>query len=229
MNTQVPLLQLNNVQKSFSTPGGQSVQTVLKDISFTLNAGDSLSIAGPSGSGKSTLLNIIGALDKPDSGEVKLNGENLASKTEEQLSIIRAEKIGFIFQLHHLLPQLTVLENVLLPALAAGKNTAEKAEYAISLLDKIGMQSNLDKRPGQLSGGECQRTAFARALINQPDLILADEPTGSLDQARADELAEILIHLNNAQNTALIIVTHSAELAHKLSMRAELHNGILKW
>ncbi len=203
---------------------------ILNNISLQVQQGEAVAVTGPSGSGKSTLLNIIGALDKPGSGTVNFEGENLAAMNENKLTEIRNRKIGFIFQLHHLLPQCTVLENVLIPTLPynRGKNRADFYNRAVKLLESVGLKKHLDYFPARLSGGEQQRTAVVRALINQPKLILADEPTGSLDQASADNLSRILIDLNKAENVTLIMVTHSEELAGKLDTVYNLKNGKLK-
>lgn len=182
---------------------------------------------GPSGSGKSTLLNIMGALDRPTSGRVLLSGRDLASLDDRDLAKIRNQEIGFIFQLHHLLPQCTVLENVLIPTLAHDENQG-KVERAKELLQKVGLGSHLYYRPAQLSGGEQQRVAVIRALINSPKLLLADEPTGSLDRASAENLVQILVSLNKEEDVALIVVTHDPKLAGRMQKVYELKNGKLE-
>jgi lipoprotein-releasing system ATP-binding protein len=216
------LLELTNVTKSYVAPP----VTVLRDINLQLNSGDALAIVGPSGSGKSTLLNIIGALDVPTTGRVALDGRELSALDEAALAEVRNRQIGFVFQLHHLLPQCTVLENVLIPTLTGPTNGAR--ERAARLLDRVGLHDRLTHRPGQLSGGECQRVAVVRALINQPKLLLADEPTGSLDHATATNLGRLLVELNKEEGVALIVVTHSLELAKSLPRLAELRDGTLK-
>lgn len=216
------LLELTHVHKSYASPPVE----VLRDINFQLAAGEAVAIVGPSGSGKSTLLNILGALDRPTQGTALFDGRDLATLTEPELAAIRNRQIGFIFQLHHLLPQCTVLENVLIPTLTmkATPDTRQRAEH---LLERVGLQHRLEHRPGQLSGGECQRVAVARSLINQPKLLLADEPTGALDHSNATGLGQLLIDLNKEQGVALVVVTHSTELASRLPRRLELCDGSL--
>jgi len=214
------LLELSHVAKSYGTV------EVLKEVNLQLAAGEPIAIIGPSGSGKSTLLNIMGALDVPTRGTMSLDGRDLSHLTEKELAGIRNRQIGFIFQLHHLLPQCTVLENVLIPTLAS-PNT-DRQERAERLLDRVGLKHRLTHRPGQLSGGECQRVAVVRALINQPKLLLADEPTGSLDHAAATNLGQLLSELNKEEGVALVLVTHSLELARSLPRVLELRDGVLR-
>ncbi len=216
------LLELTHVHKSYASPPVE----VLRDINFQLADGEAVAIVGPSGSGKSTLLNILGALDRPTQGTALSDGCDLAALTEPELAAIRNRQIGFIFQLHHLLPQCTVLENVLIPTLTM-KATPANRHRAEHLLKRVGLQQRLEHRPGQLSGGECQRVAVARALINQPKLLLADEPTGALDHINATGLGQLLIELNKEQGVALVVVTHSTELASRLPRRLELCDGSL--
>lgn len=216
------LLELQDVYKSYAVPPVE----VLRDVNFRLAEGEAVAIVGPSGSGKSTLLNILGALDRPTHGTVRFDGRDLASLTEPELAAIRNRQIGFVFQLHHLLPQCTVLENVLIPTLA-GKPDSAARERAVKLLERVGLQHRLEHRPGQLSGGECQRVAVARALINHPKLLLADEPTGSLDHANALQVGQLLVELNQEQGVALVVVTHSPELAKRFPKVLELRNGVL--
>jgi ABC-type lipoprotein export system ATPase subunit len=194
-----------------------------------VRSGDSLAIVGPSGSGKSTLLNIIGALDRPSSGKVLLDGKDITQLNDNQLAEIRNQEIGFIFQLHHLLPQCTTLENVLIPTIV-NKNHSNKGEiekYAKVLLERVGLAERISYRPGQLSGGERQRVAVVRALINRPKLLLADEPTGSLDHANSISLIQLLIDLNLSDGITLIVVTHSQEIASKMSRIYQLTDGKL--
>jgi len=220
-----PLLQLTDIYKRYEFPGAVAATEVLKGLSLQVDAGESVAIVGPSGSGKSTLLNIIGSLDKPTSGRVLLNGQDLSKQDEKSLADIRSRQIGFVFQLHHLLPQCTVLENVLVPTLVANRNGA--AERADRLLERVGLTGRVSYRPGQLSGGERQRVAVVRALINAPKLLLADEPTGSLDQAASDNLVELLVELNREEGTTLIVVTHSRDLARRMDRMLELTDGLL--
>ena len=219
------MLHLSNVVKKYRSPSGDST-TVLDGVSFDVEAGASVAIIGPSGSGKSTLLNIIGGLDAPNSGKVLLGDVDLARAAEKELTKIRSRDIGFIFQLHHLLPQLTVLENVLLPTMAHGENAGAE-ERARALLNRVGLGDHLEHVPAQLSGGERQRAAVVRALINKPKLLLADEPTGSLDQASSTNLAELLAELNEEEKVTLLVVSHSLELANKMQQVYELSNGQL--
>jgi len=226
--SQSALLQLQDVRKEFEATDQGDKVTVLSGVNLTATAGESLSIVGPSGSGKSTLLNLIGALDTPTSGTVTLDGENLNSLSDLQLAELRNRKIGFIFQAHHLLPQCSVLENVLVPAIAHGPASGESIERARRLLDRVKLGHRLNHRPGQLSGGERQRVAVVRALINQPRLLLADEPTGALDRQSAENLADLLLELNREENVTLIVVTHSLELARKMERALELRDGKLE-
>lgn len=231
------LLELNGVAKSYV--GGGAPVPVLRDVNLRLTRGESVAIVGASGSGKSTLLNIIGTLDRPDAGQVLLGGRDLATLDERHLTAIRAEEIGFVFQLHHLLPQCTVLENVLVPTLARGRDHGsagaspsqerdDPIERAKRLLDSVGLSERLTHRPGQLSGGERQRTAVVRALINEPVLLLADEPTGSLDEAAADNLTRLLVEFNLHESVALLVVTHSADVARQMGRTLHLRQGTLE-
>jgi len=224
------MLECIDLVKSFKRPAEEGHLTVLDGLSLEVEAGDSLAVVGPSGSGKSTLLNIIGTLDQPTSGTVKIDGRNPQDMNDQTLSRFRNLEIGFVFQLHHLLPQCTVLENVLLPTMptGTGRNAEETQNRAESLLKRVGLEERLFYFPAQLSGGELQRTAVVRALINRPRLLLADEPTGSLDRESAAELGELLVQLNKEQETTLIIVTHSLELAERMNQVLTLQNGRLE-
>jgi ABC-type lipoprotein export system ATPase subunit len=224
------LLELKNIEKKYEIPSGKEEITVLKDISLQVARGESIAVVGPSGSGKSTLLNIIGALDKPTSGLVTFAGKNLADLDDSELSKIRNMDIGFVFQLHHLLPQCTALENVLIPTIPLGakKESEEVRSRAIKLLERVGLDKHMDYFPAQLSGGELQRVAVVRALINRPKLLLADEPTGSLDRESSDNLGELLIKLNKEEAVTLIVVTHSIELARLMDKVFNLRNGKLE-
>lgn len=225
-----PLLKLVQVCKRYEPLDNAPPVEVLRDITVDLGRGESVAIIGPSGSGKSTLLNIIGTLDRPSSGQVLLDGQDLTRLDEAALADTRNRQIGFIFQSHHLLPQCTVLENVLVPTLAsrdgALRDTAE--ERGRELLQRVGLRERLSHRPGQLSGGERQRVAVVRALINNPKLLLADEPTGSLDHASAVELGRLLVELNREQGVTLVVVTHSLELAGSMARKLELRDGKLE-
>lgn len=223
------MLELVHVKKSFESPVAAGSVSVLKDITLKVEKGESLVIVGPSGSGKSTLLNIIGALDRPTDGQVILDGKNLAEMNDNKLAEIRNRDIGFVFQLHHLLPQCTVLENVLIPALADKKmfSKNETENRARELLERVGLKEFLQYRPGELSGGQRQRVAVARALINKPKLLLADEPTGSLDRNSSQNVADMLVELNKSEQVTLIVVTHSLELAQRVGKIMELNDGVL--
>ena len=223
------ILTLTDVAKRYDSVGPGDGLYVLKDINLAVTAGEALAVVGPSGSGKSTLLNIIGALDRPTSGAVVLEGRDLVSLSDEGLAAIRAARIGFVFQLHHLLPQCTALENVLVPTLAVkDRPPARQAQdRARDLLARVGLGERMDHRPGQLSGGECQRVAVVRALINRPRLLLADEPTGSLDRAAAEALADLLVGLNRQEGVTLIVVTHSSDVAARMGRVLELRDGVL--
>ena len=223
------MLELINVAKSYAFPNGAESHYVLKDVTLQVTAGESVSIIGPSGSGKSTLLNIIGTLDFPTAGRVLLDGKNLSEFNDKELATIRNREIGFVFQLHHLLPQCTVSENVLVPTLVnANRSSRKETETrARRLLESVELGPRLSHRPGQLSGGERQRVAVVRALINNPKLLLADEPTGSLDRVAADNLAQLLIELNREEGVTLIVVTHSMDLASRMGRVLELRDGML--
>ena len=230
MKAVTPFLKLEDVSKSYDSVMDGPPVRVLDGISLTIEQGESAAIAGPSGSGKSTLLNIIGTLDGPTRGRVFLRDQDLAQLNELQLAGVRNRQIGFIFQAHHLLPQCTVLENVLVPTLASDESAQRKSapERARRLLDRVGLGGRIDHRPGQLSGGERQRVAVVRALINQPELLLADEPTGALDRAAAEELAGLLIELNREERVTLILVTHAPDLAARMKRVFQLQDGRLK-
>jgi lipoprotein-releasing system ATP-binding protein len=219
-------LEVQDVTKAFPTRGDPLV--VLRGVSLELSAGENLAIVGPSGSGKSTLLHAIGTLDPPTSGRVALRGQNPYELSEPELARFRNRHIGFVFQDHHLLPQLSVLENVLIPTLADGRPDEPGLERARDLIDRVGLTPRIDHRPGELSGGERGRVAVARALVRQPQLLLADEPTGSLDRAAAENLAQLLIELNREEGVSLIVVTHAMSLAERLSRVLELYEGVLK-
>jgi lipoprotein-releasing system ATP-binding protein len=218
-------LVVDNVSKQYPTRAEPLV--VLRGVSLELSAGRNLAIVGPSGSGKSTLLHVIGTLDEPTSGSVTLGGENPFALSEPQLARFRNRNVGFVFQDHHLLPQLSVLENVLIPTIADGSPNRDMVERAHRLLEQVGLENRLEHRPAELSGGERQRVAVARALIRNPRLLLADEPTGSLDRANAHAVSKLLLDLQQQENTMLIVVTHSVELANLLERRLQITDGAL--
>jgi len=223
------LLRIKDLSKRYEPAAGVEPVVVLKDITLVLDQGDSLAIVGPSGSGKSTLLNIIGALDLPSAGSVWLNGQNLTDLKPNQLAEVRNRQVGFIFQAHHLLPQCSVLENVLVPTLASSNEVLRDGapDRARRLIERVGLAARMSHRPAQLSGGERQRVAVVRALINEPRLLLADEPTGALDRESATVLAQLLVELNEEEKVALIVVTHSLELARRMRRVVELRDGRL--
>lgn len=222
------MLELVNVSKLYPFEGG-SLQ-VLDNVSLTVEPGQSAAIMGPSGSGKTTLLNLIGGLDRPDAGKVMLNRKNLSVLRPGELARVRNTMIGFVFQLHYLLPQCTVLENVLLPTLAMPMLGMEKQHLrkrAMELLERTGISEQANRLPGQLSGGQRQRAALVRALINQPDVVLADEPTGAVDSKTAEQIMDLLLELNKNEGAALVIATHSERIARKAQRRFTLDNGAL--
>jgi lipoprotein-releasing system ATP-binding protein len=223
------LAELKQITKYYERPGSFVRNLVLSEISLQIAENERIAIVGPSGSGKSTLLNILGTLDRPSSGKVILNGNLIDQMSEFQLAELRNTLIGFVFQMHHLLPQLTLFENVLLPVLPHKdkKNLVAAKERALHLIDRVGLSDHVHQYPSQLSVGECQRTAIVRALINKPRLLLADEPTGALDASNADKLATLLAELNREENVAMIIVTHSMELASKMDRIYQLREGRL--
>ena len=240
------LLALEGVHKSFPAPAGGAPIEVLRGVNLTVRAGESLAVVGPSGCGKSTLLSLMGALDRPTRGRVLLDGRDLGTLGERERAAVRSLRVGFVFQLHHLLPQCTVWENVLVPVLALprggrsaggtvppgeafGGEAAETPELrARRLLERVGLGGRLAHRPAELSGGECLRAAVARALINRPALLLADEPTGSLDEDTAGRMADLLAALNLEEEVSLVVVTHSAAMAGRLARRCRLVRGILE-
>ncbi|MBL7968654.1 MAG: ABC transporter ATP-binding protein [Prolixibacteraceae bacterium] len=217
------LLKLENISKSYAKD-----RVILDQLNLEITAGERVAIVGPSGSGKTTLLNLIGTLDRPDAGKMVFDGQDLSAMNDNQLAQFRNRKIGFVFQLHHLLPQLSLMENVLLPTLTdpalQGKETEERAKR---LIERVGLSGVAVQKPSELSGGECQRTAVVRALINRPALLLADEPTGALDQKSSGNLTDLLIELNKEEGVALVVVTHSLDVAKKMDRIYRLENGKL--
>ncbi|HEX7174828.1 MAG TPA: ABC transporter ATP-binding protein [Pyrinomonadaceae bacterium] len=213
------MLEVSNLYKEYPTPQGPLA--ILSDVSLALRRGDAVSIMGPSGSGKSTLLYIVGALERPTGGRVTLDGQDPFSLREKELAAFRNERVGFVFQDHCLLPQCNVIENVLAPTLVS-KNGDDAAGRARELLEQVGLSGRTSHRPAELSGGEKQRVSLARALIRRPSLLLCDEPTGNLDARAAESVASLLFELHRRQETILIVVTHSAELAARFPLRYEL-------
>jgi len=222
------ILKLEQITKSYFSGNNPSGRLILDQLDLEVNAGERIAIVGPSGSGKTTLLNLIGTLDRPDSGKIHFDNQDLSVYNDQQLAGFRNEKIGFVFQMHHLLPQLTLLENVLLPTLANKKlHGKEILDHAQHLIARMGLAQVAHQKPSQLSGGECQRTAVARALINRPRMILADEPTGALDHQSAFNLTDLLVELNKEEGVTLIVVTHSMDVANKMDRIYSLEDGKL--
>jgi lipoprotein-releasing system ATP-binding protein len=221
--TPTPLVQVENLKRSFNM-GHQTVH-VLNGITMTIQRGEMVAIIGASGAGKSTLLHILGTLDRPTKGEVLFEGKNMFKASETALASFRNQRIGFVFQFHHLLPEFTALENAYLPALIQKIPQHTAIETATALLSEVGLSHRLHHKPGELSGGEQQRVAVARALIRRPDLVLADEPTGNLDTQTGDELFGLLRKLNETHGTAFIIVTHNEKLSHQTDRLIHLQDG----
>ncbi len=223
------LLELKKVDKSYPAPAGDDRIEVLKGINLTVEAGEGIAIVGPSGSGKSTLLNIIGGLDRQTAGKILIDDQDILGFDEKELASFRNKTVGFVFQLHHLLPQCSILENVLIPSIV-NKDSSKRAEVkqrAEHLLETVNLQHRSTHRPGEISGGERQRAAVARALINNPKLILADEPTGSLDRDSSDGMAELLTEINQRLGVTLIVVTHASEVAARMQRVFTLQDGEL--
>ena len=215
------IVELKDIFKSYSEGEDNPRRNILDSFNLLINFDESISIVGPSGCGKTTLLNILGTLDKPDSGQVIFKGELVTHMNDDQLSKLRAEKIGFIFQSHYLLPQISVIENVILPTLAVNRkqNNSIIFDEAESLLSQVGLKKQAHKFPSQLSGGEKQRVAIVRSLINKPNLVLADEPTGSLDKSRGEDIIDLLKSLCVNNQTSLVVVTHDVEIASQMKRR----------
>jgi lipoprotein-releasing system ATP-binding protein len=223
--TEHPLLRTDTLCKSFDHKG-QTIE-VLRDLNFTLQARERVAVIGTSGVGKSTLLHLLGALDQPTSGEIYLEGAPLSELTPSELARFRNEHVGFIFQFHHLLKEFTALENVMMPALIARQSRSEATEKAEWWLDQVGLAHRMKHRPSEMSGGEQQRVSLARALINSPKILLADEPTGNLDEQTSAEIHNLLNQVNEEHGTALLIVTHSPELARMMPRQLRMLNGHL--
>jgi lipoprotein-releasing system ATP-binding protein len=222
----VPLLEVVDLHKRYRTGGGGALQ-VLRGVHLTAEPGEVIAIVGESGTGKSTLLHVLGALDRPTQGTVRYQGEDLFRKNDEALAAFRNRAIGFIFQFHHLLPEFTALENVAMPALIQHRRFAEVRPRALELLHALGLEERADHRPGELSGGEQQRVAVARALMNAPGLVLADEPTGNLDEKTAARLHHEILHLSRTFHHTFVIVTHNPALAALADRVLRLEHGVL--
>jgi len=219
-------LKLENITKGYGTPQSANYQLVLNNISLEVQEGESIAIIGPSGSGKTTLLNLIGSLDHPDKGKILFKSRDITGLSKNEIVKFRNKEIGFVFQMHHLLPQCTLLENVLLPTLPDKEDTGAQ-QRAEALIKRVGLWEHQNKKPQLLSGGECQRAAVVRAMINNPGLLLADEPTGALDHENAVHLIDLLIELNRTDKVTLLMVTHSGELAEKMDKVFRLKDGKL--
>ena len=223
------LLSLEHFQKGFGHREDTSFRPVLNDLSLQVEEGERIAILGPSGSGKTTLLNLVGGLDSPDEGSVKFRGLDITSYSSEEIDRFRNREVGFVFQFHHLLPQCTLLENVLVPTLVRSDRAtrAQDAQRAEALMKRVGIWEFRNKLPGILSGGECQRAAVVRAMINAPSILLADEPTGALDRENVENMANLLLELNQEDGLTLLVVTHSMDLARKMGRTLEIRNGVL--
>lgn len=219
-------LRFDGVTRSYETEAG--AVEVLRGISFSLGTGEAMAVTGPSGSGKSTLLHLAATLETPTSGSIRIGGEVAHDLPERELAAFRSRRVGLVFQDHYLLPQYTMLQNVLLPTVAAGNGESSAEVRARALLERVGLGARVDHRPAQLSGGERQRAAIVRAVINRPSLLLCDEPTGNLDGETAGSVADLLLELHGDEESALIVVTHSLELSARLPRRVELRAGLIE-
>lgn len=226
VTTATSLLTAENIHKSYT--GKSEPVHVLRGVDITINSRDLAAIVGASGSGKSTLLHILGGLDRPDKGTIRFRDKDLSRMDDEALAGFRNRNIGFVFQFHHLLPEFTALENVFMPGLIAGKSMAEIRERAEYLLEETGLKNRLDHRPSELSGGEQQRVAVARSLMNEPEIIMADEPTGNLDEVNTEKLLSVLMDVREKEQTAIIIITHDTRIAGIAPTVYNLHHGQLE-
>lgn len=228
MSDSSPILTASEITKSYKTEQSDEPLVVLNGASIQINNSSITSIIGSSGSGKSTLLHILGGLDSPDSGTVIWDKTELSSMSPDELAEFRNSKVGFVFQFHHLLPEFTALENVSMPALIAGTDIQEASDNAMELLTRFGVENRSSHRPTQLSGGEQQRVSMARAVMNNPSLILADEPTGNLDDKNTDIILDLLFELKDTYNTSILLITHEEEIAKRSDRILEIKNGVLE-
>ncbi len=221
-----PSLVARNLHKSYVSGDGSELR-VLKGVELSVGAGESVAITGASGAGKSTLLHLLGGLDRPTRGEVELEGRPLSALRELELAVVRNRRVGFVFQFHHLLRELTALENIMMPLLIGGVGEGQARVRAEALLRAVGLEGRRDHKPPQLSGGEQQRVAIARAVVNEPALVLADEPSGNLDQLTGERLHDLLFRLVDERRLALVVATHNRELAARTGRICRLHDGVL--
>lgn len=219
------ILALKDVSKGYGEPGDKSRRIILDGLTLEVKEGEKLAILGPSGSGKTTLLNLIGGLDAPDAGSINFKGQEISTFSSAEMDQYRNQNIGFVFQFHHLLPQCTLLENVLIPTLVSNTGKDEAFERARTLMTRVGIWEYRDKAPGKLSGGECQRAAVVRAMINSPSILLADEPTGALDSDNVNTMADLLLELNREDGLTLLVVTHSSSLADQMGRVLKISGG----
>ena len=225
--TEQVLLEVEDLKKSYPTGSGQRLE-VLRGVSFEVQRGEVVAIVGESGTGKSTLLHLLGALDRPDSGSIHFEGNNIFDKDDDALAVFRNRAVGFVFQFHHLLPEFTAVENVAMPALIQGADLGKARPMALDLLRQLGLEARAEHRPAELSGGEQQRVAVARALMNQPGLVLADEPTGNLDTKTAESLHNEILRLSRTTGQTFVVVTHNPALAAIADRVLRIENGLLE-
>ncbi len=221
-----PVLVCENLTRTF-TQGSSEIQ-VLHEVDLNIERGERVAIVGASGAGKSTLLHLLGGLDRPTSGRIVVEGIDLATQTQKELAALRNRTMGFVYQFHHLLPEFSALENVAMPLLIAGLGSQEAMSKATRMLERVGLAHRLNHKPGELSGGERQRTAVARAMVHQPSCLLADEPTGNLDEANSEHVYQLMLELNADLATALVVVTHDHGLAGRMDRRLEMSGGQLR-